>query len=153
MDYLSPIVEVSRPARNWIHVERDSWRELQKLHRGKDSCSEGSIDRILLVNLGKECSLTYCNLPELSKASTTISFPDPASCPFDQWWLDIVGPIPLGPSQRKFSLLAVDYFSKWLKAEVLAWIIERVVLTLLLKNIVCRYRVSRRLVCDNGRQF
>ncbi|XP_073131616.1 uncharacterized protein [Henckelia pumila] len=34
-----------------------------------------------------------------------------ASCTFDQWVLDIVGPFPLGPGQKKFLLVAVDYFS------------------------------------------
>ncbi|XP_042409876.1 uncharacterized protein LOC121999237 [Zingiber officinale] len=35
------------------------------------------------------------------------------SCPFDQWGIDIVGPFPMATGQRKFLLVAVDYFSKW----------------------------------------
>ncbi|XP_073129090.1 uncharacterized protein [Henckelia pumila] len=58
-----------------------------------------------------------------------------ASCPFDQWGMDIVGPFPVGPGQKKFLLVAVDYFSKWVEAESLARITEEA------------------LVSDNGRQF
>ncbi|XP_075473930.1 uncharacterized protein LOC142504983 [Primulina tabacum] len=52
-----------------------------------------------------------------------------ASCPFDQWGMDIV------------------------EAEPLAKITEQKVLKFLWKNIVCRFGVPRRLISDNGRQF
>ncbi|XP_073119830.1 uncharacterized protein [Henckelia pumila] len=76
-----------------------------------------------------------------------------ASCPFDQWGMDIVGPFPVGPGQKKFLLVAVDYFSKWVEAEPLARITEEAVLGFIWKNIVCRFGLPRKLVSDNGRQF
>ncbi|KAL0433795.1 UNVERIFIED_CONTAM: hypothetical protein Slati_2713800 [Sesamum latifolium] len=45
-------------------------------------------------------------------------------CPFSQWGMDIVGPFPLAPRQKKFSLVAIDYFTKWVEAEPLARITE-----------------------------
>ena len=41
------------------------------------------------------------------------------SCPFDQWGMDIVGPFPMAAAQRRFLLVAVDYFSKWVEVEPL----------------------------------
>ncbi|XP_073019388.1 uncharacterized protein [Primulina eburnea] len=35
-----------------------------------------------------------------------------ASCPFDQWTMDTVGPFPIARAQKKFLLVDVDYFSK-----------------------------------------
>ncbi|RVW78101.1 hypothetical protein CK203_049730 [Vitis vinifera] len=35
--------------------------------------------------------------------------------PFAQWGMDIVGPLPAAPAQKKFLLVATDYFSKWVK--------------------------------------
>ncbi|XP_073049607.1 uncharacterized protein [Primulina eburnea] len=35
-----------------------------------------------------------------------------ASCPFDQWGMDIVGPFQIARAQKKFLLVAVDNFSK-----------------------------------------
>lgn len=76
-----------------------------------------------------------------------------SSCPFDQWGLDIVGPLPIARAQKKFLLVDVDYFSKWVEAEPLARITEDEVLKFLWKNIVCRFGIPRKLVSDNGRQF
>ncbi|XP_073017859.1 uncharacterized protein [Primulina eburnea] len=76
-----------------------------------------------------------------------------ASCPFDQWGMDIVGPFAIAGAQKKFLLMAVDYLSKWVEAEPLAKITEQEVLKFLWKNIVCRFGVPRRLISDNGRQF
>ncbi|KAL2248305.1 UNVERIFIED_CONTAM: Transposon Ty3-G Gag-Pol polyprotein [Sesamum indicum] len=39
------------------------------------------------------------------------------SCPFDQWGIDILGPLPPTKAQKKFIILAVEYFSKWVEAE------------------------------------
>ncbi|XP_075494812.1 uncharacterized protein LOC142532386 [Primulina tabacum] len=39
--------------------------------------------------------------------------------------MDIVGPFPIAGAQKKFLLVAVDYFSKWVEAEPLANITEQ----------------------------
>ncbi|KAL0286417.1 UNVERIFIED_CONTAM: hypothetical protein Scaly_2793500 [Sesamum calycinum] len=46
-------------------------------------------------------------------------------CPFDQWGIDLVGPLPQATGQRKFLIVAVDYFTKWVEAEPLAKISEK----------------------------
>ncbi|XP_075473405.1 uncharacterized protein LOC142504418 [Primulina tabacum] len=35
-----------------------------------------------------------------------------SACPFDQWEIDIVGPFPIAPAQKKFLLVAIDYFKE-----------------------------------------
>ncbi|XP_073152681.1 uncharacterized protein [Henckelia pumila] len=67
--------------------------------------------------------------------------------------MDIVGPFPISTGQRKFLLVAVDYFSKWEEAEPLAKITEKEVLSFLWKKIVCRFGIPRRLVSDNERKL
>ena len=37
--------------------------------------------------------------------------------PFAQWGIDIVGPLPTAPAQKKLLLVATDYFSKWIEAD------------------------------------
>ena len=44
--------------------------------------------------------------------------------PFQQWELDILGPLPLGRGQCKFAIIGVDYFTKWVEAKPLATITE-----------------------------
>ncbi|XP_042404864.1 uncharacterized protein LOC121995102 [Zingiber officinale] len=55
--------------------------------------------------------------------------------------------------ERRFLLVAVDYFSKWVEVEALAKITEDVVIQFLWKNILCRFGIPHKLVSDNGRQF
>jgi len=40
--------------------------------------------------------------------------------PFAQWGLDIVGPFPQATTNRRWLLIGIDYFTKWVKAELLA---------------------------------
>ena len=45
--------------------------------------------------------------------------------PFAQWGIDIVGPLPTAPAQKKLLLVATDYFSKWIEADAFSSIKER----------------------------
>ncbi|KAL0406282.1 UNVERIFIED_CONTAM: Enzymatic polyprotein [Sesamum latifolium] len=74
-------------------------------------------------------------------------------CPFRQWGIDIVGPFPLAVGQRKFLLVAVDYFTKWVEAEPLARITEGEVMKFIWKNIICHFGIPREIISDNDRQF
>ena len=73
--------------------------------------------------------------------------------PFQQWGLDILGPLPMGKGQCKFIIVAVDYFTKWAEAEPLATITEQKIRNFVWRAIICRFGVPRALVSDNGKQF
>ena len=42
--------------------------------------------------------------------------PTVASCPFDAWGLDVVGPLPKSSGGHLYILATTDYFSKWAEA-------------------------------------
>ena len=73
--------------------------------------------------------------------------------PFAQWGLDILGPFPRAPGNRRFVLVAVDYFTKWVEAEALANIRDVDVKKFVWKNIFTRFGVPDSLISDNGLQF
>ncbi|XP_075655237.1 uncharacterized protein LOC142625473 [Castanea sativa] len=73
--------------------------------------------------------------------------------PFAQWGLDIMGPFLVAIRQLKYLVVGIDYFTKWVEAEVLATITEKTVRSFIWKNIICRYGIPRVLVFDNGKQF
>ena len=54
---------------------------------------------------------------------------------------------------QRFILVAVDYFTKWVKVEVLANIRDINVKKFVWKNIVTRFGVPESLVSDNRLQF
>ncbi|XP_074362592.1 uncharacterized protein LOC141702890 [Apium graveolens] len=82
--------------------------------------------------------------------------------PFATWGIDILGPFPIATSQRKFLIIAIDYFTKWLEE---SWIvpIKAYIQTGWLPNDVTgsrklamralRYEIPCILVTDNGTQF
>ena len=73
--------------------------------------------------------------------------------PFSQWGIDIVGSLPQGKGEEKFLLVAIDYFTKWVKAEALAMITEARIQSFVWKNIICRFGIPLTIISDNGRQF
>ncbi|XP_028072155.1 uncharacterized protein LOC114274435 [Camellia sinensis] len=72
---------------------------------------------------------------------------------FAFWGLDIVGPLPAAPSNRKFFIAATDYFTKWVEVEPLATIKEKDVKKFVWQNVITRFGIPRALVSDNGTQF
>ncbi|RVW60099.1 Gypsy retrotransposon integrase-like protein 1 [Vitis vinifera] len=73
--------------------------------------------------------------------------------PFAQWGMDIVGPLPTAPAQKKFMLVATDYFNKWVEAETYASIKDKDVTKFVWKNIICRFGIPQTIIADNGPQF
>ena len=71
--------------------------------------------------------------------------------PFAQWGLDIIGLFPVAIQLLKFLIVGINYFTKWVEAEALATITEKNVRSFVWRNIVCRYRISRVLVFNNGK--
>jgi transposase InsO family protein len=79
--------------------------------------------------------------------------PITSAWPFAKWRVDIVGPMPQGRGSRKFLVVAVDYFTKWVEAEALAVITTANVTNFLWRSVVCRFRIPHAFVTDNGKQF
>ena len=52
-----------------------------------------------------------------------------------------------------FVLVATDYFTKWVEAEVLANIRDMDVKKFVRRNIITRFGVPQALILDNGLQF
>ena len=64
--------------------------------------------------------------------------------------MDIVGPLPIAAAQKKFLLVATDYFSKWVEAEAYASIKDKDVIKFVWKNIICRFGIPQTIIADNG---
>ncbi|XP_012858055.1 PREDICTED: uncharacterized protein LOC105977295 [Erythranthe guttata] len=102
-----------------------------------------------LVRKCKPCQ-EHANITHLPAA---LMQPIDSPIPFAQWGMDLVGPFPPATGGRKYLIVAVDYFTKWVEAEPLARIREEEVIQFLWKNIVCRFGIPRSIISDNGTQF
>ena len=68
---------------------------------------------------------------------------------FTQWGMDIVDLLPIATTQKRFLLVATNYFSKWVEANAYVSIKDKDVSKFVWKNIVCRLRVPRAIIADN----
>ena len=67
--------------------------------------------------------------------------------------MDIVRLLPIRVAQKKFLLVTTDYFGKWVETKAYANIKDKDVSKLVWKNIVCRFKIPRAIVRNNGPQF
>ena len=73
--------------------------------------------------------------------------------PFAQWGLDIVGPLPQVLGNKKFLIVAMNYFTKWVEAEPLSHIRDVDAKRFLWKGIITRFGIPWAVISDNGTQF
>jgi hypothetical protein len=66
--------------------------------------------------------------------------------------VDILGPFPRAVSGYRFLFVAIDKFTKWPEATLMASITQGAAVAFL-KLIVCRFGVPSRIIMDNGTQF
>ncbi|VFQ64159.1 unnamed protein product [Cuscuta campestris] len=73
--------------------------------------------------------------------------------PFTRWGIDIIGAFPVAQGGKKFVMVAIDYFTKWIEAEAMATITVRQCEKFVWKNIITRFGAPKIIVTDNGPQF
>ena len=100
----------------------------------------------------KKCDKCQRHAPIPHMPSETLK-PILGPWPFTQWGMDIVGPLPAAPAQKKFLLVATDYFSKWVEAETYTSIKDKDVTKFVWKNIICHFEIPQTIIADNGPQF
>ncbi|VFQ67978.1 unnamed protein product [Cuscuta campestris] len=67
--------------------------------------------------------------------------------------VDIIGAFPVAQGGKKFVIVAIDYFTKWIEAEALANITTQQCKKFIWKNIITRFGAPINLITDNGPQF
>ena len=67
--------------------------------------------------------------------------------------MDIVGPFPKAVGNRRWLLVGIDYFTKWVKAKPLSNIRDLDAKKFVWKNIVAQFGIPHTLISDNELQF
>ena len=100
----------------------------------------------------KKCDKWHRFAPNIHQLGGNLN-PLTTPWPFAQWGLDIVGPFPKAVGNKRYLLVGIDYFTKWVKAEPLANIRDVDAKKFVWKNIVTWFGVPHALISDNGLQF
>nr|GEX83031.1 reverse transcriptase domain-containing protein [Tanacetum cinerariifolium] len=103
-------------------------------------------------NLIKECSGCQVHRPVPRNPQEKLT-PITSTWPFYKWGIDITGPFLEGPEKVKFLIVAMDYFTKWIEAKLVATITGAQVKKFVWDNIVCRFGLPGEIVSENEKQF
>jgi transposase InsO family protein len=76
-----------------------------------------------------------------------------AACVMDRLAVDLTGPHPILSKGYVYILTAVDVFSRFLIAVPLRNKSAQTVAEVLYREVSCRFRTSRQLISDQGREF
>jgi len=66
------------------------------------------------------------------------------------WGIDVIGTIePKASNGHHFILVAIDYFTKWVKATSDANVTRKVVVKFIKKELIYRYGLPNKIITDN----
>ena len=134
-----------------MSLEGRSRRGMWRPYWGANASKEDPPLWILLAHRKPGCRGLRKKMRQVSKHANTHHQPAAnlkyltSPWPFAQWGIDLLGPFPTATGQRRFLVVAVDYFTKWVEAEPLTTITTRNVQNFVLKNIVCHFGLPRVL--------
>ena len=67
--------------------------------------------------------------------------------------MDILGPFPIAPRHKKFIIMVIDHFTKWIEVEAVSTITEAKIRNFFWKEVICRFGIPHTLIINNGKQF
>ena len=101
--------------------------------------------------------VTTCDRCQLHKPSTIMNRapmkPIFSSRPMEVWAMDIMGPLPLTASGKRYILVATDLFSKWTEAIPLSCQTAVEVAHAFVGSVVLRHGTPKSLLTDQGSNF
>jgi hypothetical protein len=75
------------------------------------------------------------------------------SWPLQRRGIDTVGKLTLEQGNYTFTIITVEYFTKWIEAKLLTNVSSATIKKLFWQNIICRYGVPRHITVDNAKYF
>ena len=104
------------------------------------------------LSFAKKCDKCqrFSNIPR-SHLEKLVSMTSP--WPFAIWGIDLIGLLPIARPAFKYTVIVVDYFTKWAEAKPLATISSKKVQSFLWEAIICQFGIPHEIISDNGTQF
>ncbi|XP_072060259.1 uncharacterized protein [Arachis hypogaea] len=72
---------------------------------------------------------------------------------FTQWRVDLLGPFPVIHGQVKHLIVAIDFYTKWVEAELLASISSTNCRKFMWRQVITRFGIPKAVISENGTQF
>ena len=79
--------------------------------------------------------------------------PIPVGEPFERIGIDLIGPLPLTPTRKRYIIVAIDYLTKWIEARPITAKEAEKITQFLFEEIITQHGVSKKILLDNGLEF
>lgn len=73
--------------------------------------------------------------------------------PFAHWGLDLIGPFLTSTTQKHYLLVAINYFTTWIKANPLSLVKGKNFEIFFGKNIIYQFDIPQEIITDNVTEF
>ena len=73
--------------------------------------------------------------------------------PFYQIGVDVMGPMPKTPTGKRYVVVAIDHFTKWVEARALEEADAQSIVQFLYEDVICRHGVPTLMTTDRGTEF
>ena len=92
------------------------------------------------------------------KRAKSKEIPEPSSAniipePFSHIGIDVMGPLPISSTGKRYIILAVDFFTKYTEGIAVEDADAQTVVKFLHSDIICRHGVPNEITSDRGTEF
>ena len=99
----------------------------------------------------KTCQI--CQKRDRKKGETALQPIKKHPKPFYQVGMDVMGPLPMTMSGKRYIVIAVDHFTKWVEIRALESNDAQSIASFFHEDVICRYGVPEILTTDQGSEF
>src|SRR6266540_4052006 len=126
-------------------------------HLGYIKVLQKLLERYYWPGMAKDVNqyIAACYQCQMKKPMQKINelYPIPPSRLFDQWGVDVVGPLLITSKGNRYIIVAVEYLSKWQEAQAVVEANALSISNFLYQNIICRFGCFTHLHTDRGTEF
>jgi IS30 family transposase len=102
-----------------------------------------------LVSTCKACQKFSHHFQSHAQASQLIA----PSSPLQRWGIDVVGKLTPAQGNYTFTIVVVEYFTKWVEAKPATNVTSATIQKLFWKTSICCYGVPQQITVDNAKYF
>lgn len=141
------------------HRMRRIIKEIHEMaHQGQDATFRSTAEVYFwpgmkndIIEFVKSCQI--CQKRERKKGEAPLQPIKKIPKPFYQVGMDVMGPLPITKSGKRYIVIAVDHFSKWVEIRALESNDAQSIASFFYEDVICRHGVPQKLSTDQGSEF
>jgi hypothetical protein len=98
-------------------------------------------------------SCDHCQKRKKKKESPEISSAKIVPKPFYHIGIDVVGPLPITLTGKRYIVVAIDFFTKWVEARAVAEASAHEITQFIYEELICRHGIPNEITSDRGTEF